>query len=158
MELKKVVEEIKEALAKADLEAIKACTSPEEVYKNLQKYGLKISYEEMKEALESCGNEELSDEALEGIAGGRAWWHYLFGGLPLLVYDAIAGSRKEKSSAEIAVGPREIIRCGGSVEISVNQAAGTSGSSSGSVITQRGNNNKGFNESLNENAGTIIIK
>ncbi|MGM9571384.1 MAG: hypothetical protein ACI3ZR_04120 [bacterium] len=157
MELKKVLEEIKEALAKADLETIKACTSPEEVYKNLQKYGLKISYEEMKEALEACSNEELSDEALEGIAGGRAFWEYFFGGLPLLIYDAIAGSRKAKPSTEISAGPREIIRCGGP-ETPVNQATGTPGSSSGSVITQKGNNNKGFNESLNDNAGTIIIK
>ena len=158
MELKKVLEEIKEAMGKANQDEIKACTSPEEVYKNLQKYGLKISYEEMKEALEACSNEELSDEALEGIAGGRALWHYLFGGLPLLIYDAIAGSRKAKASTGIAAGPREIIRCGGPIETSVNQATGTPGSSSGSVITQKGNNNKGFNESLNDNAGTIIIK
>lgn len=29
---------------------------------------MKISYEEMKEA---CSNEELSDESLEGVTGGR---------------------------------------------------------------------------------------
>ena len=73
MENKEVLEELKEAMGKANQEELKACTAPEDMYECLQKYGLKISYEEMKEALKACSNEELSDEVLEGVAGGVNW-------------------------------------------------------------------------------------